>query len=66
MRHGLFPQDDISEKNSTESRSDLNFDGVGPGVSPGVRPGVSPGVRSGVRPRTYGRMYSSLRRNGLS
>ena len=28
MRHGLFPLDDISERNSTESRSDLNFEGL--------------------------------------
>ncbi len=28
MRHGLFPQDDISETNSTESRSDLSFEGL--------------------------------------
>ena len=30
MRHGLFPQDDISERNSTESRSDLSFEGLRP------------------------------------
>ena len=30
MRHGLFPQDDISERNSTEFRSDLNFEGLHP------------------------------------
>ena len=35
MRHGLFFQDDISEKNSTESRSDLIFEGVSPGVHSG-------------------------------
>jgi hypothetical protein len=35
MRHGLFPQNDISERNSTESRSDLSFEGVCPGVNPG-------------------------------
>jgi hypothetical protein len=45
MRHGLFSQDDMSERNSTESRSDLNFGGL----RPGVRPGVSP--------RTCGGMY---------
>jgi hypothetical protein len=28
MRHGLFPQDDISERNTTESRSDLSFEGL--------------------------------------
>ena len=28
MRHGLFPQDDISEKNPTGSRSDLSFEGL--------------------------------------
>ena len=31
MRHGLFLQDDISERNSTESRSDLSFEGGCPG-----------------------------------
>jgi hypothetical protein len=31
MRYGLFPQNDISERNSTKSRSDLNFEGVCPG-----------------------------------
>ena len=30
MRHGLFPLDDISERNSTESRSDLSFEGLRP------------------------------------
>jgi len=30
MRHELFPQDDISERNSTESHSDLNFEGLRP------------------------------------
>ena len=34
MRHGLFPQDDISERNSTGSRSDLSFEGESPGVHP--------------------------------
>ena len=32
MRHGLFLQDDISERNSTESRSDLSFEGLRPGT----------------------------------
>jgi hypothetical protein len=30
IRHGLFSQDDISEKNSTEYRRDLNFGGLRP------------------------------------
>ena len=30
MRHGLFSQDDISERNSTESHRDLNFEGLRP------------------------------------
>jgi len=34
MRDGLFPQDDISKKSSTEFRSDLNFEGLRPGVPP--------------------------------
>jgi hypothetical protein len=50
MWHGLFPQDGISERNSTEFRSDLSFEGLRPGVGPGVRRG------------TYGRMYSSIAR----
>jgi hypothetical protein len=62
MRHGLFPQDDISERNSTESRRDLRFEGL----RPGLRPGVGPAVRPGVRAKTSGRMYSSLGKNGLS
>ncbi len=28
MRHGLFPENDISERNSTESRNGLNFEGL--------------------------------------
>jgi hypothetical protein len=28
MRHGLFPKDDISEKDSTEFRRDLTFEGL--------------------------------------
>jgi len=28
IRYGLFPQDDISKKSSTESRSNLNFVGL--------------------------------------
>ncbi len=35
MRHGLFPQDDISERNSAESRIDLSFEGVCSEVHPG-------------------------------
>jgi hypothetical protein len=62
MRHGLFPQDDISERNSTESRSDLSFEGLRPGVCPGVRPGVRPEVRL----RIHGRMYSSFGKRRLS
>jgi hypothetical protein len=30
MRHGLFPKDDISEKDSTEFRRDLTFEGLRP------------------------------------
>jgi len=30
MRHGLFPKDDISEKDTTEFRRDLNFEGLRP------------------------------------
>ena len=44
MRHGLFPKDDISKRDSTELHRDLNFEDL--------------------RPGTYGRMDSSLRRNG--
>ena len=28
MRHGLFPKDDISERDSTESLRDLPFEGL--------------------------------------
>jgi hypothetical protein len=38
MRDGLFPQDDISKKSSTEFRSDLNFEGLRLGDRPGVPP----------------------------
>jgi hypothetical protein len=30
MRHWLFPKDDISEKDSTEFRRDLTFEGLRP------------------------------------
>ncbi len=38
MRHGLFPQDDISKRNSTEPCSDLSFEGECPRVRPGGYP----------------------------